>query len=74
MPRGRPKKIEAQAKTLESVMTDDQKKTMRELVDSVETVIMSYRDLRHPNYDEVVNIDNNFINFRYTFREVLKND
>ena len=74
MPRGRPKKEESQAKTLESVMTDDQKKTLRELVDSIDTVMISYRHLSHPNYDEVVNIDNHFLNFQYTFREVLKND
>lgn len=74
MPRGRPKKIEAQAKTLESVMTDDQKKSLRELVDSIDTVLTSYRHLSHPNYDEVVNMDNHYLNFRYTFSEVLKND
>jgi len=74
MPRGRPKKIEAQAKTLESVMTESQKESLRELVDSMDTVINSYRQLLHPTYDQVVNLDNHFLNFRYTFSEVLKND
>lgn len=74
MPRGRPKKIEAQAKTLESVMTESQKKSLRELVDSIDTVITRYRQLSHPNYNEVVNMDDHYLNFRYTFSEVLKND
>lgn len=74
MPRGRPKKTEAQTKTLKSVMTESQKKSLRELVDSVDTVLISYRQLSHPNYNEVVNMDDHYFNFRYQFSEVFKND
>jgi hypothetical protein len=74
MPRGRPKKEESQAKKLKDSLSENQTKSIKELSKAVQSVLTSYKALVHPDYNDIVDLDNSFISFHYKFKEIIYDD
>jgi hypothetical protein len=74
MPRGRPKKEESQAKKLKDALSENQTESIKELNKAVQSVLGSYRSLVHPDYNDIVNLDDSFISFHYNFKEIIHDD
>lgn len=72
MPRGRPKGSTNKPKT--TTMTKDKIEALNRVSQHLEQVLMHYRHLTHPSYDDIVKLDDLYIAFRYTFREEIKHD
>jgi len=74
MARGRPKKVESQAKELKDVLTPEQIEAIMEMNNSTQKVLDKCRHLMSPSFSDVVNLDDSFVNFHYAFRGVIHND
>lgn len=71
MPRGRPKGSVNKPKT---ELAPSQLKSLRNINRNIERLLDSYRSMVHPSYNDVVELDDNWMTFRYEFRKELTND
>lgn len=74
MPRGRPKKTVAEAKQLKEAMTEHQIESIQNLNKTLQQVMSSFRGLENPRYNHIVDLDDAFIAFHYSLREIIHND
>lgn len=71
MPRGRPK---GSVNKPISQLTPEQSKALKDINAITERMLDSYRALLHPNYEDVVKLDDTWMNLRYQFRKELTHD
>ena len=64
--RGRPPKKVVEIKT-EYQLTESQKESIKSMRDAVRRVLLTYRDLTHPDIGDVIALDDAFVNFYHTF-------
>lgn len=69
MPRGRPKKTEKKTQ-----LTEQQINSIKRIDMALHHILNSYRSLEHPSYNHIVNLDDSYIDFHFTFREIVHND
>ncbi len=73
MPRGRPKKAKPEVKTVYA-LTELQIETLKRLNHALFAVTIAHRSMRHPFYNEVVELDNAWAEFHEIFSEEIHND
>jgi hypothetical protein len=73
MPRGRPKKVKPEVKTVYA-LTEEQIGAIKRANEAMFATTMAYRQVRHPSYDAVVNLDDAWCEFHAVFNEEIHND
>jgi len=73
MPRGRPKKVKPEVKTVYA-LTEEQIGAIKRANEAMFVVSCAYRQVRHPSYDAIVNLDDAWIEFQSVFNEEIGND
>jgi len=73
MPRGRPKKVKPEVKTVYA-LTEEQIGAIKRANEAMFAMSMAYRQVRHPSYDAIVNLDDAWAEFHAVFDEEIHND
>ena len=73
MPRGRPKKVKPEIKTVYE-LTEEQIITVKRVNSAMFDLCRSFRQVRHPSYKEIVELDDAWAEFHAVFDEEIHND
>lgn len=73
MPRGRPKKVQPEVKIVYQI-TEKQTQAVKRTNKAMIALLESFRCCGHPNYRDVVELDDAWMEFHYTFDKEIHND
>ena len=73
MPRGRPKKVNQEVKTVYA-LTEEQLNAIKRAYFAMLAMHLAYRQVRHPSYDEIVRLDDAWAEFGTVFEKEINND
>lgn len=73
MPRGRPKKVKPEVKIVNE-LTQDQIHSIKRANEAMIALLSSFHSCTHPNYKDIVELDDAWIELHSTFDKEIHND